>query len=90
MSVLNYLFRHKQKNSSASQAKERLLQVIVSHPQVPQGGSDYLPRLQRELMEVIAKYVKVDLGQVRVEWGREGSCSILELNITLPDADTQA
>lgn len=87
MSVLDYLFRHKRKPNSASKAKERL-QIIVSHERGMRQGPDYLHLLQHELMEVIAKYVKVNRDQVRVELEREDHCSILELNITLPDANS--
>ena len=86
MSVLDYLFRHKNKRkSSASLAKERL-QIIVSHERGATQGLDYLPLLQKELMQVIAKYVSIDPDQVKVELERTAHCSILELNITLPDA----
>ncbi|WP_278362074.1 cell division topological specificity factor MinE, partial [Stutzerimonas kunmingensis] len=46
---------------------------------------DYLPALQKELVEVIRKYVNIDSDQVQVALEDQGSCSILELNITLPD-----
>ena len=45
----------------------------------------YLPALQKELVEVIRKYVSIDQDQVQVALENQGSCSILELNITLPD-----
>jgi len=83
MSLLNYIFRNKPKNT-ASLAKERL-QIIVSHERTTRSGPDYLPMLQRELIQVIAKYVDIDQDQVKVELERSGNCSILELNITLPD-----
>lgn len=46
---------------------------------------DYLPALQKELVEVIRKYVNIESDQVQVALESQGSCSILELNITLPD-----
>ncbi|RMR13741.1 Cell division topological specificity factor [Pseudomonas savastanoi pv. glycinea] len=36
-------------------------------------------------MEVIRKYVNIESDQVQVALESQGSCSILELNITLPD-----
>ncbi len=83
MSLLNRIFGIKPKNT-ASVAKERL-QIIVSHERSTSDGPDYLPMLQRELVQVIAKYVDIDQDQVKVELERSGNCSILELNITLPD-----
>ncbi len=88
MSLLDYIFRQKPRNTAAL-AKERL-QIIVSHERTTRNGPDYLPMLQRELIEVIAKYVDIDQDQVKVELERSGNCSILELNITLPDQLTAA
>lgn len=82
MSIMDYLFRTKPK--TANIAKERL-QIIVSHERTTRNGPDYLPMLQKELIAVISKYVDIDQDQVKVELERSGNCSILELNITLPD-----
>ncbi len=86
MSLLNY-FRGRQKNT-ASIAKERL-QVIVLHKRNAGHDTDFLLNLQRELIEVIAKYVAVDQDQVKVELERAGNYSTLELNITLPNTLTE-
>jgi len=86
MSILDYIFRTRQKNT-ANIAKERL-QIIVSHERTARHSPDYLPMLQRELIAVISKYVDVNQDQVKVELERSGNCSILELNITLPDQAT--
>jgi len=83
MSIMDYLFRRHPK-PTAKIAKERL-QIIVSHERSARTGPDYLPMLQQELVAVIAKYVDIDHDQVKVELERSGNCSILELNITLPD-----
>ena len=77
-------FRGRQKTTSASVAKERL-QIIVAHERGQRSEPDYLPALQKELLEVIRKYVPIDQEQVQVELANQGSCSILELNITLPE-----
>ncbi len=83
MSIINYLFRNRPKNT-ASIAKERL-QIIVSHERSTRNGPDYLPMLREEILKVISKYVNVENNQVKVELDRSGNCSILELNIILPD-----
>lgn len=87
MSILDY-FRLSSKRSTAAVAKERL-QIIVSHERTKRNGPDYLPLLQRELIEVIAKYVPIEKDQVRVDLDHSGNCAILELNITLPDVITE-
>ena len=83
MSLLHYIFGNRQK-STALLAKERL-QIIVSHERRADHNADFLPNLQRELVQVIAKYVDIQQDQVKVELERAGNCSILELNITLPN-----
>ncbi len=77
-------FRASKKQSSASVAKERL-QIIVAHERGQRTTPDYLPALQKELVEVIRKYVNIGSDDVQVALENQGSCSILELNITLPE-----
>ena len=77
-------FRANKKPSTASVAKERL-QIIVAHERGQRSTPDYLPALQKELVEVIRKYVNIGNDDVHVALENDGSCSILELNITLPD-----
>ena len=82
MSFFDY-FRSK-KNNSASIARERL-QIIVAHERTQRDQPDYLPALQQELLEVIRKYVQIEVDQVQVQLDKNSSCSVLELNVTLPD-----
>ena len=82
MSFFDY-FKSK-KNSSASVAKERL-QIIVAHERGKRDQPDYLPQLQQELLAVIRKYVQIDDDMVQVELDRNENCSVLELNVTLPE-----
>jgi cell division topological specificity factor len=85
MSFLDY-FRSK-KNNSASIAKERL-QIIVAHERSQRDHRDqpdYLPALQQELLAVIRKYVQIDDDQVQVQLDKNDNCSVLELNVTLPE-----
>jgi cell division topological specificity factor len=82
MSFLDY-FKGKKKNT-ASVAKERL-QIIVAHERGQRDQPDYLPQLQQELLEVIRKYVQISDDMVQVEVDRNENCSVLELNVTLPE-----
>jgi cell division topological specificity factor len=82
MSFLDY-FRGN-KTGSANVAKERL-QIIVAHERGQRDQPDYLPQLQQELLAVIRKYVQISDDMVQVEVDRNGSCSVLELNVTLPE-----
>ena len=82
MSLWDY-FKSK-KPDTASVAKERL-QIIVAHERGKRNQPDYLPQLQQELIEVISKYVKIDRDMVQVQLDKNDSCSVLELNVTLPE-----
>ena len=83
MSIFSYL--RKRNAPSASVAKERL-QIIISHERAQRSTPDYLPKLQEEILAVIAKYVPIDREQVVVNLDRAGDNSaVLELNITMPD-----
>ena len=81
MSILNY-FRARPK-TSADQAKERL-QILLSHERAGSTRPDYLPRLQAELMQVIAKYIDIDEDMISVEFENSGTVSTIEVNIELP------
>lgn len=50
MSIFNYL---KKRNTTASVAKERL-QIIISHERTQRNTPDYIPKLQEEILEVLA------------------------------------
>ena len=81
MSIFNYLRR---RTSTASVAKERL-QIIISHERSQRNTPDYLPKLQEEILAVIAKYVPINRDQVIVNLERIGDSAVLELNVTMPD-----
>ncbi|MGB2942884.1 MAG: cell division topological specificity factor MinE [Candidatus Macondimonas sp.] len=82
MGILNF-FRSSSK-SSASVAKERL-QIVVAHQRRENQRPDYFLSLQRDLLEVVRRYVTVSDDAVKVEVDHQGDCDILELNIVLPD-----
>ena len=75
------------KRTAASVAKERL-QIIVSHEshRHNKGGEDFIKKLQKELLDVISKYVNIDPEKIKVQLERTGDYSVLELNVTLPDS----
>ncbi|SIQ69261.1 cell division topological specificity factor MinE [Marinobacterium stanieri] len=80
MGILSY-FRQK-KPTSASVAKERL-QVLVAYERNQRTQPEYLPQMQKEILAVIAKYVDVSTDDVQINLDED--CSILELNVTLPE-----
>lgn len=87
MSWLDY-FRQNQRKpepDSASQAKERL-SLILSHERIGRTREDFLPRLQQDVVAVVARYVAIDPGKVNVALDRGGGGSTLAIEIELPIA----
>ena len=82
MSFFDYFTRNK--HDTASIAKERL-QIIVAHERSKRAQPEYLADLQKDIMEVIRKYVDIDTNSIEVQLENNGDCSVLELNVTLPD-----
>lgn len=84
MALLDYFRTSKKK--SASLAKERL-QIIVAHQRSQRNTPDYLPQMKKDILEVIRKYVEIDVDQVSVQLEqKDDALSVLELNVTLPEA----
>lgn len=82
MSLLDYFRSSKPK--TASVAKERL-QILVAHERSYRNQPSYLPQLQKELLEVIRKYVTVDQDAISINFEQDENQETLELNIVLPD-----
>jgi cell division topological specificity factor len=83
-SFLSFLLGEKKK--TASVAKERL-QIILAHERTGRntGQPDYLPALQRDLMAVLSKYIKINLQDIKVNVERQDNLEVLEVKIELPD-----
>ncbi|GAB2500376.1 cell division topological specificity factor MinE [Pseudoxanthomonas sangjuensis] len=74
----------KAKKNTAETAKNRL-QIIIAQERSARGGPDYLPLMRRELLEVIKKYVNVDIDAVRVDVIKDGSHDVLDISVALPE-----
>lgn len=82
--VLNRIARpFRRTRKTAKFAKERL-QIIISHERNQREKPDYFAAMQQDLLDVIAKYVSINKEAVRVDFDRQDGCSVLELNVTLP------
>ena len=77
----------KSKKNTAETAKNRL-QIIIAQERSTRGGPDYLPLLQRELLEVIKKYVNVDVDAVKVDLIKDGDHDVLDISVALPEGNT--
>jgi len=82
MTLLDY-FKISKENS-ASLAKERL-QILVAHERTSRNQPSYLPQMQKELLEVIRKYINVGQDAISVSFEQDENQETLELNIVLPD-----
>ena len=83
MGLLDFL---RQKKTTAETAKNRL-QIIIAQERTSRGGPDYLPLLQRELLEVIRKYVNVDVEAVKVDVVKDGEHDVLDISVALPEGN---
>lgn len=84
ISILKSIFGNRAP-TSASVAKDRLQLIIMQERSGRSNTPDFLPDLQRELLDVIVKYVKVDLSAIKVEMDRSDTVDSLLINIALPD-----
>ncbi|MBW8368519.1 MAG: cell division topological specificity factor MinE [Arenimonas sp.] len=77
------------KKNSANVAKNRL-QILIQQERSMRGAPDYLPMLQRELLEVIRKYINVDSDAVKVGMHKDGDSELLDISVALPDKASPA
>jgi cell division topological specificity factor len=84
MSILSFLLGEKKK--SANVAKERL-QIILAHERSGKNAAEpnYLPELQRDLIAVLSKYVKINADDIKVSLDRQDNLEVLEVKIELPE-----
>ena len=76
----------KAKKNTAETAKNRL-QIIIAQERSSRGAPDYLPLLRRELLEVIKKYVNVDVDAVKVDVIKDGDHDVLAISVALPEGN---
>jgi len=81
MGVFDFL---RTKKDTASTAKNRL-QIIIAQERNSRGAPDYLPLLRRELLDVIKKYVNVDVDAVKVDLIKDGDHDVLDISVALPE-----
>ena len=84
MSLFSFFLGEKKKTSTL--AKERL-QFILMHERSARttASPDFLPELQRELIAVIGKYIKIDHMDIKVNLERQDNMEVLEVKIELPE-----
>ncbi len=69
---------------TADSAKDRLKLIVVRDRAATGSGPDFLPLLQKDLIEVVRRYVDIDDDKVIVDVDKRDNLSMLEVNIELP------
>ena len=87
MGLFNLLFR--ERRSSAVVAKERL-QIILSHERASRDAPEFLPALQRDLLDVVGRYVEIRDDMIRVNIGKTGDTQLLEINVEIDGARSKS
>ncbi len=80
MRLLDLLFP--ERRSSAVVARERL-KIVLAHERASRDAPDFLPILQKELLDVVGRYVEIRDDMLRVNVGRAGETSLLEINVEI-------
>lgn len=86
--LLDMMFGRRNKGS-ANVAKDRL-QLIIAHENAAANAPDFLPKLQQEILDVISKYVNVDMNPVDINFEKKGGYEVLEVNVPLVDDNASA
>ena len=86
MSIFDFL---KPKKNTAAIAKNRL-QIIIAQERSSASAPDYLPLMQREILEVIRKYVNIDVDAVKVDLVKDGDQDVLDISVSLPERGSAA
>lgn len=82
-------FLTQRNKNTASTAKNRL-QILIQQERSLRNAPDYLPVLQRELLEVIRKYINVDADAVKVDLHKDGDSELLDISVALPEKPAAA
>ena len=87
MRLFGFLFPSRP--TSAAIAKERL-KIVLAHERAGSKAPDFLPKLQKELIDVVCRYVEIREDMIRVNLGKSGETSLLEINIEIEGAKARA
>jgi cell division topological specificity factor len=70
---------------SAKLAKNRLA-AVIQYERNTREEYDFMPALQRDLIEVLSRYFPVNLDDISINRETQGTSEMLEINIALPDS----
>lgn len=85
--MMNFGFSRwtRKQDTSARAAKERL-QILLAHERAGGSGPNLLPDLQRDILAVIRRHMKIDDDAVDIRMERGDNLSNLEINIEFPES----
>jgi cell division topological specificity factor len=87
MRLLDLLFP--ERRNSAAVARDRL-KIVLAHERATAAAPDFLPALQKDLIEVVGRYIEMRDDMLRVNVARSGETSLLEINVELDGAVIKA
>ena len=83
MRLLDLLFP--ERRNTAAIARDRL-KIVLAHERASSQAPDFLPDLQKELLDVVGRYIDIRDDMLRVNVARSGETSLLEINVELDGA----
>jgi cell division topological specificity factor len=83
MGLLDFLFP--ERRNTAVVARDRL-KIVMAHERASRDAPDFLPALQKDLLDVVGRYIEIRGDMLRVNVGRSGETSLLEINVELDGA----
>jgi cell division topological specificity factor len=83
MRLLDLLFP--ERRNSAVIARDRL-KIVLAHERASRDAPDFLPALQKDLLDVVGRYVEIRGDMLRVNVGNSGGTSLLEINVEIDGA----
>ena len=83
MGLLDFLFP--ERRNTAAVARDRL-KIVLAHERASRAAPDFLPALQKDLIDVVERYVEIRGDMLHVNVGHSGDTSMLEINVELDGA----
>jgi cell division topological specificity factor len=74
-----------ERRNTAAIARDRL-KIVLAHERASRDAPDFLPALQKDLLDVVGRYIELRDDMLRVNVGRSGETSLLEINVELDGA----
>ncbi len=83
------LFTLFKRRASAPVARERL-QILLAHERTLTSGSDLIPLLRQEILDVIARHLAIEPDNVHVSMQRDDAVSTLSVDVEISSAEDLA